>query len=237
METKNEAVMAKIKKLFSLAYGSDFEEEAYSALTKAQDLMIEYGISQAQVDATDLVNNEEAVVLGTGNYGKRTSAFHWQAAQVIAENTRCFTWRTRVVNSYGYAVGYEMMFLGTAMDSQIASASFTFCIKEGTRGWHRFWRKKTNYDHRLKLYNGIMTEYRDGYYLGFVRGLKTAYSNNIESRALILVKPDTVIESYEEKKKKINSVRTREISSISSDSYEAGLADGQSVLNKRQISA
>ena len=241
MERHNDAILAKIKKLFLLAEQdkNNSEAEAYAALIKAQDLMVQYGLSQAQVDGVMMGKQETPEEVDSGVYGKRTSPFHWMVAKIIADNTRCFYWRTTIyetVHGYSKKVGYSMKFLGTETDVQIAVASFKFVLAEGQKNWKRFWNSYLRENGQPP--KGFMSSYRDSYYSGFSQGLRSAYEQNVESKALIIVKPDSVVEAHRVRSRHFQSSKTRMLNSFTgSSAYAAGQRDGSASLNRRSITA
>jgi Protein of unknown function (DUF2786) len=85
----NENILAKIKKLLALAT-SDNPEEAASAATKAQSMLIQHNISLAELDNFSLEKNEKVIQINTsGRHARNRCAWFGNRANIIAKANLC----------------------------------------------------------------------------------------------------------------------------------------------------
>ena len=85
--TPDPKILARIQKLLALST-SNFKEEAESALLKAQKLMLQHGVSSAEI-SFDSAAHEPVVEREV--YHAQTPLWHGRLAAVLASNFRCRT--------------------------------------------------------------------------------------------------------------------------------------------------
>lgn len=139
----------KIQKLFALANDAN-DEESMSALAKAQELMLSYGISEEEVFDYKQASFEGQVVDRVVYQGK-PQKWVYRLAGVISSNFRV---------KYYYVAGtpVELHFLGTKPDVEIADITFhyakgsiAYCVRrfmqqpEIKRKRKRKWQLKQDY--------------------------------------------------------------------------------------------
>ncbi|MGT4665803.1 DUF2786 domain-containing protein [Enterococcus hirae] len=107
----------KIQKLLALANDAN-DEESMSALAKAQELMLSYGISEEEVFEYKQVSFEENVVDFVVYQGK-LQKWLYRLAGIIA-------WNFRVKFYYVAGTPVELHFLGTKTDVEIADITFHY---------------------------------------------------------------------------------------------------------------
>lgn len=107
----------KIQKLLALANDAN-DEESMSALAKAQELMLSYGISEEEVFEYKQVSFEENVVDFVVYQGK-PQKWLYRLAGIIA-------WNFRVKFYYVAGTPVELHFLGTKTDVEIADITFHY---------------------------------------------------------------------------------------------------------------
>lgn len=214
MDTK---VLDKIKKLLSLAdnNSNNSDEEAMSALLKAQELMAKHNITTAQVD-------EETQEMFTHVYemaeSKWNMGFRIPLANVISSNFRCkLLLRNRCVT-----------FFGRAEDTKIAKEAFeyayTFVMREANRHYNRAYvaGKKTK---------GVFNSYASG----FITGLQSRFDE--QCRALVITTPKDVETAWDEYSKTLSSSKQgmKRTGSINHEAYSEGLRDGMTALDSKRI--
>ncbi|MFZ7299369.1 DUF2786 domain-containing protein [Enterococcus gallinarum] len=139
----------KIQKLLALANDAN-DEESMSALAKAQELMLSYGISEEEVFDYKQASFEGQVVDRVVYQGK-PQKWVYRLARVISSNFRV---------KYYYVAGtpVELHFLGTKSDVEIADITFhyakgsiAYCVRrfmqqpEIKRKRKRKWQLKQDY--------------------------------------------------------------------------------------------
>lgn len=107
----------KIQKLLALANDAN-DEESMSALAKAQELMLSYGISEEEVFEYKQASFEENVVDFVVYQGK-PQKWLYRLAGIIA-------WNFRVKFYYVAGTPVELHFLGTKTDVEIADITFYY---------------------------------------------------------------------------------------------------------------
>ena len=114
---ENEKILAKIKKLFELSGNNPSEEEAKSAALKAQQLMVEYGIEYAEVQATDVSKTEP---IGTVECEVPAKKWKYELARLVANNFRC----------KHFLRGKDVIvFFGHKTDALIAAETFDYLFE------------------------------------------------------------------------------------------------------------
>lgn len=107
----------KIQKLLALANDAN-DEESMSALAKAQELMLSYGVSEEEVFEYKQASFEENVVDFVVYQGK-PQKWLYRLAGIIA-------WNFRVKFYYVAGTPVELHFLGTKTDVEIADITFHY---------------------------------------------------------------------------------------------------------------
>lgn len=107
----------KIQKILALANDAN-DEESMSALAKAQELMLSYGISEEEVFEYKQASFEENVVDFVVYQGK-PQKWLYRLAGIIA-------WNFRVKFYYVAGTPVELHFLGTKTDVEIADITFHY---------------------------------------------------------------------------------------------------------------
>jgi hypothetical protein len=185
----NELIADKVKKLLNLA-SSDVEEEARTAMLKAQALMAAHDLSMEQVSAFDGDGNRdrrggrdhEPVVEHTLEKPVRTIQY-WQKllTTVITENFRCAC----VYRSYGNG-SRDIVIIGTPADVEVCRETLTFSFHSAINCWSRYRTTRTFRNRR-----SLEAAKRD-YMIGFARGLRDAFAAQVKEKAIVLVRPGKV---------------------------------------------
>lgn len=212
-EIKQDKVLSTIRKLLELSKNNPSEEEASSALLKAQQLMAKHNVF-VEESGPELIEYAEVVCDSKWNMG-----FRKPLGQVIAKNFRCEM----------YLYGGAVAFMGRAMDARIAKEAFEyayqFAMSEGNRMYNRAYSMG-------KQTKGIFNSYT----LGFIKGIGEKFDE--QCTALMIVTPPDVKERFQEMTEgwKSQSSKMR-LDRINSEAYNEGRKDGRTVLNGRRIEA
>ena len=212
--TPDPKILARIQKLLALST-SNFKEEAESALLKAQKLMLQHGVSSAEI-SFDSAAHEPVVEREV--YHSQTPLWHGRLAAVLASNFRCRTiWLTRYRNDKKIRV---MTFIGHEQDADVAAAAYAFAIA------------LVKYNQRCikKRFPRVTSAYLNTYVQGFIKGVRDKFSEQVKKEAwgLILVTPAPVEKHYED----YNSVplkprgRAAELSK-NDNAFSKGYQDGK----------
>jgi|ERR1035437_4579151 hypothetical protein len=84
----NDAILIRIKKLLALAT-SDNENEAANAAAKAQDLLMEYNLTEADLDGVSLVKDEKVVRVYQPPKGHNAKNWYVSLSTVVARANLC----------------------------------------------------------------------------------------------------------------------------------------------------
>lgn len=172
-----ENIIEKIAKCLALSKSSN-ENEAASALLRAQKLMAKYDISVADVEDTMGMKNKEEIISKKAKH-KWDAAFRRPLAHVIASNFRCKT----------YLTNGNIVFYGFKTDVEIATQAFEFA--------YGFIQRNSNKAYEKARAEGRPTRgIANTYALGFIAGIKDALEE--QCRALMIVTPVEVEEEFEE---------------------------------------
>ena len=207
-------IIVRIQKLLALST-SNFQEEAESALLKAQKLMLLHGLSSADFSSDGAAHEP---VVEKEVYHSQAPLWHGRLAVVLASNFRCRTiWLTRYRNDKKIRV---MTFIGYKQDAEVAAAAYAFAIA------------LVKYNQRCikERYPRVTSAHLNTYVQGFIKGVHDKFSEQVKKEAwgLILVTPAPVEKHYED----YNSVplkprgRAAELSK-NDNAFSKGYRDGK----------
>lgn len=143
----------KIQKLLALAN----DEESMSALAKAQELMLSYGISEEEVFEYKQASFEEKVVDFVVYQGK-PQKWLYRLAGIIA-------WNFRVKFYYVAGTPVELHFLGTKTDVEIADITFHYA-KGSIAYCARKFMQRSEIKRKRKQKWQLKQDYIQGYLVG-----------------------------------------------------------------------
>ena len=182
-------ITEKIRKLLNLAT-SDVEEEARSAMLKAQALMAAHDLSMEQVSAMGGANGNGfdgengGVVEHTLEKPGRTIQY-WQKllTTVITRNFRCAclyrSWRNG---------SRDIVIIGMPQDVEACRETLTFSFNSARNCWSRYRKTRTFRDRRA-----TESAKRD-YMIGFAVGLRDAFAAQVKEKAIVLSRKAAVDE-------------------------------------------
>ena len=248
----SEKAMLRLQKVLNLLEGAKTEGEAKAASLKLQELLLKSDLTieelrSSMAEAEDAEVIESKVSIGT------SSGARWQAclADVIAGNYRCDTYNI-TQRSNGRAFAKWAVFVGEKDDAELAEKVFAVTLVVASRLYKR-WCKDTRAMRKEEAVMRLVrdghsrtgaeqsfksrglgwtptTAERNGWYLGFVRGLKEAYAEQVassEELSMALVKPKAVRDRMEEIAKGFTPQRCRRRGlSLDAAAVEAGRSTG-----------
>lgn len=214
-----EKIVAKIQKLFALAGNNPSEQEAASALLKAQALLAKYNLSQADVEGGGSKEWKHELLISKVSRGKYTN---WLSA-VIAKSFGCKTillWQ---------GSQQKIAIMGRSADAQATLNALNFAYK--------ILRKKGNQAVREAGYEigeCGSTMIFNTYASGFVSGIQSVLDE--QTKALAIVVPTDTEEAFSERFPDIRYVRSRSTKILKDESLrERGYADGRSCMGSRSL--
>lgn len=174
----DEKIVRKIQMLFAKKE-SNFKAEAETALLKAQELMLKYGITMQDVTGQE--------VLELSVYHSQAPLWHGRIASILAKNFRCkYIWTTQWRGTRKVRV---MTFIGYPEDAEIIKEAYMYAIS------------LIRYNIRClkKRYPRVKTPYINTYIQGFIAGLRVKFQEQVEREewGLLLVTPVPVEDHYE----------------------------------------
>ena len=239
LESKQEKIIAKIRKILELSKKNPNQNEAQSAALKAQALMAEYHVQLTDLedlqDATAEDITEEVYQTGTGNKWK------YSLARIIARNFRCkhFYYGKSAVAFYGYET-----------DVKIACMTFEYLFTVGKKAMNTYYMNKRNeyirnggcsytdwYGKNHSYFDG--SGLKNSFIAGFLEGIREVLDQ--QCTALLIVTPPEVIDSYDKMAKeqnfstmKTSGLRTR-CGSSGREARESGRIAGKNAVQNRQL--
>lgn len=208
----DQKILDKIRKVLALAK-STYQEEAQAALLKAQELMVQHGLTMAEVQQDNI--QDKQVVDTCISEKRRNTWYEKSLSAVIGENFRC--------HSYVH-LGQGIYFIGLKEDVEIAREIYFYALNT-----------------MLYLANEYVKTHRRGqvtdswsirgikndYISGFINGLQDKFKKQVENKdySLILVKDALVVQAVNNKKLK-KGRKNQHISAGSFSAFNAGYKDG-----------
>ena len=164
----------KIQKLLSLAQ-SNVEAEAKAAMLRAQALMAENDLSMEEVIA--IAPEEEEAEEVRVDKGTDTIAY-WQKllASVISKNFRCQMFFRSYRNHRR-----DIVLVGMPKDVEVAQETMKFAFASANNCWKKY-RKGQDYPSRR-----ITEAAKKDFMIGFTRGLRDAFAEQVKEKAIVLV--------------------------------------------------
>lgn len=214
MMTKDK-VLEKVKRLLALGDKSrnDSEEEAQSAMLKAQELMAKYDISIEEVEGEEEQQYSHEICEHKWDY-----AYRIPLANVLSTNFRCMV----------YTRGKRIVFMGHPADAKICKATFEFAYKFIQKKGNALYNKRYSMGYPTK---GVFNSYASG----FITGLKEAF--DVQCRALAIVTPQDVIDTFTDISKDWQTKKSKNIADDATDAqvwYE-GRRDGKEFMDKDKL--
>lgn len=215
--TNMDKIIEKIAKLLALANNPGAtEDEAIQAALMAQKLMAKYDIELDQIDSK---SEQREIVEEIYRQSGKHEMKKWKIglATIIANNFRC---KVYFIN------GQDVVFYGFKEDAKIALQVFSFLYEVGNKFAVRYYNKckKEGIETR-----GVMNTYL----IGFRDGVASILEK--QCKALMIVTPQEVSDSFEEKTKGWRALRTTIRTNGNRSAYNAGKQDGKDMVNSRSL--
>lgn len=210
--TKSEQMLEKVKKLLALAGNNPSEEEAKAAMAKAQKIIAEYNLNEADLDGNG-EKIEYAVVVCDDFY---RDLFRHPLAAAVASAFRCKP----------VIVGSDNAFVGRKQDAQAACEVFKFaaaaCLKNARKA-----------ERKARAEYGTARGVFPSYTQGFVAGIKRHLDEGC--KALMIIVPEDVNDYYKSIINPNKAYRSHSNSKIDRRIYENGKRDGYDAMRSRAI--
>lgn len=213
-----EKITQTIHKLLELSKNNPSQEEAQSAALKAQELLAKYHLDLKSVEDIDLDENEE---IAENEVIIPAKKWKYTLATIIAENFRC---------KHFYKGKGTLVFFGHKTDTEVAADTFKYLFIIGNKLAGRevdkvFGETGTS----AGVYNSFVS--------GFCSGVRDALG--AQSKALMIVVPEDVTESYTERMKGCRHMNLSGLSvgfnSGCFNAYQRGKEEGRNALGRRQL--
>lgn len=228
MENRD-SILAKIKKLYALAGNNPSIEEAQAAMLKAQELLFANGLSQSDVESFE--NSDDDVLKDDTLVDKGTNkVFDWQIriAHAICPNFRVeFLMTSTAPKSHKWNArrGKTFRLIGMTRDVDMCKETLEFALSIAPKLWKEYWKswKAYNMDAPRAITEGEKTMYM----MGFAKGLKEKFAEQVQTKELIVVTPDAVIKRKDALTRgKYHGARGARMGG-SSQAYNRGIQDGR----------
>lgn len=165
-----EALMKKVEKLLSLAGNNPSQEEAQSAMAKAQKLIAEYNL-----DMSKLKDDEREDIVVVRCEHPNNNGYRVTLACILSENFRC---KVLMVEN-------RVNFIGYKTDAEVCKRVFEYAYKTARRGGQKEERK-------VRMLTGTGKGVFNAFVSGFCAGVKKVLDE--QCRALMIVTPQEVID-------------------------------------------
>lgn len=213
--------LRKIKNLLDLANDAN-DEESRTALAKAQELMLTYGISEDEVFDHKQVS-AEGVVLNRVIYSGRPQKWLYRLSRIIARNFRV---------KFCYESGKTIMlrFVGLEFDLQVAEITFQYA-KGSVSYLAKKYMQQPEIKRKRKRKWQLKQDYIEGYLLGLTKSFEEQVLTNGYELALQL--PDVVTAEIE----KMGLVKGKDTSHKVKDqeAFSSGYQEGLKFKTREKI--
>jgi hypothetical protein len=228
-----EKVVSKIRKLLALAGGGNPERaEAEAAMLKAQELLFAHSLTMGDVAFKEGEQEKKEVVEEGVAYGSGKKLSWWikTLACTLANNFRCYIY---IQNGYQKK---KIVFMGLKQDVEVVKDVFQFAIAFGIKSWNGYRAKNYMKDYAQGMHSekAFTTRTKNDYFTGYINGVKSKFTNQVLSKALILVKDALVTQEF--RKLSLRPGTRANIKSGGRDgAYNKGYADGMACEKGKYI--
>lgn len=214
-----EDVLSKVKKLLTVAEGSNYKQEAQNAMLKAQEFILKHNLT---IEDIEFKEDKKEVVDESAAESSRMSWYWKRIMVIIGDNFRCKAYRSKGRIS-------KVCFIGLKEDVKIAKEIFNYAINTVETC-------AKNYTAKYKRPGLNITGIKNDYIQGFINGLKDKFKEQVESKgfALMLVKDDAVIERIE-KKGLVKDHRSSHRINRDQEARQAGYQQGRNFNNPSRM--
>lgn len=213
-----EKIIQTIRKLLELSKNNPSEEEAKSAALKAQEMLAKYHIDMKEVESIDLDTVESIEEVRVAIPAKK---WKYRLAQIVADNFRC---------RHFYIGKGTLVFYGHKTDADIAAETFKYLFDIGNRLAGREVDKVFGA-------TGTSANVYNSFVAGFCAGIEDGLSQ--QCRALMIVTPEDVKTSFDEKAKKMKDMHCGAMrigaNAHCREAYESGKTEGRHAVRSKQL--
>lgn len=217
-----EKVINKIKKVLALS-SSPFPDEAQTAILKAQELMLQYGLSMTDIKLDNKENNKN-VVDESAYEAKRLLWWKKNLTVIIGDNFRCYPYILKSVYS-------RVCFIGLQEDVELAKEVYLYALDVIDYLSVQYARE---HKHQAKISPNYL---KNEYIMGFLDGLADKFRKQIDSNesfALILVK-DALVDAAYAKRNLKKGAKSRIRIEQNENARTQGYNDGNNFDSNRRI--
>lgn len=187
------------------------EHEVQLALKIAQKFALEYHLDMAGISSDDEAKPSDIITVALDLRTKSVPSWASMLVNIVAQNH----------NVVCYLSNSQIMLMGLPDMVEVAKITSEYVIDSAKALWKR---------HLATIETRNRSEslaHRNDYMQGFRKGLRDAYKENVESHALVLVKPQALV--VREEQLHLRKGATAHLIHAGSDSsYQAGVKDGKS---------
>lgn len=215
---KQEKIIKTIKKVLELSKNNPSEEEAKSAVLKAQALLAKYHINMKDVESLEDEINDAISEVHVNVPAKK---WKYKLARIVANNFRC--------KHFYYGKG-TVVFYGHESDANVAADTFKYLFSVGNKSAMREVNKAFKQ-------HGTSEGIYNSYVSGFCAGVSEVLGK--QCTALMLVIPQDVSDAYAERSKDFSRMHLSSLRTGCGDRFSKVFSEGKSMgrdtVNSRQL--
>ena len=223
-----EGIINKVKKLLALSNGTCYEEEAQSAMLKAQEILLKEGLTMSQVD---MASDNDGPVVITKTVAEKTSiAPEWKfdIGGPICKNFRVTLIKQRSYSQRGRSVNH-LLLVGLEEDVLVCEVVLEFAFKSFEKTFKIF-ADDYYYTSGRPRSTRMTVALKNDYTRGYANGLRTKFREQVESKALVLVQ-NGLVKQYMKDEMNLGrpGEKYRHLSAGSQEAFGQGVRDGKSL--------
>ena len=211
-------IIQTIRKLLELSKNTPSEEEAKSAVLKAQEMLAKYHIDMKEVESIDVDTVESIEEVRVDLPAKK---WKYKLAKIVADNFRC---------KHFYIGKSILVFYGHKTDADIASETYKYLFDIGNRLAGR------EVD-RVFGETGTSANVYNSFVAGFCAGIEEALGE--QCKALMIVVPEDVNTSFAEYSKNFGTLGGSGMriggNLYCKEAYANGKTEGRHAVRSKQI--
>ena len=213
-----EKIIQTIRKILELSKNNPSEEEAKSAVLKAQELLAKYHIDMKEVESIDIDAVESIDEVRVDVPAKK---WKYKLANIVAKNFRC---------KHFYIGKGIVVFYGHKTDADVAAETFKYLFNVGNRLAGR------EVD-RVFGETGTSANVYNSFVAGFCDGIEEALGE--QCQALMIITPEDVKTSFDEMSKNFGTMNCGAMrvggNAYCREAREKGRTEGRHAVRSRQI--
>ncbi|MCW6660532.1 DUF2786 domain-containing protein [Aerococcaceae bacterium NML191292] len=193
METEQNKIIEKLRRLLALANDAPDDEEGQNAFLMAQRLMIKHKVERSMISE----ENPEEINIQQRPVTAHKRLYWWERrlGEIISENFRCIMFYNSKKN--GRQFQRRIVFYGAEEDLKLAEEMFVLCYEYTRHRVKKFMKEKPQW-----LSISVRNSMRSDYLQGFLAGLRQRFEEQVsiltKEYSLVVLRPKEVTESYKE---------------------------------------